>query len=192
MSIGFTIDSSPVVGVILNPFTSHLYTGIRGHGSWRTTLDLPLVEVVKRDKLPLYRKPLKLNASLIGYCTGVKNEGLKFDMALAKIRGMLAADGGAVHGIRTAGSTALDICDTACGYLDAKISTSYAWDVCAAWVILTEAGGYVLSGTQPKTENGTLVEERDLFVKNFLFIRATGTRTEMERFARDLSRVTDS
>jgi hypothetical protein len=46
------------------------------------------------------------------------------------------------------------------------------------WVIILEAGGYV-SGTPPVI-NANVVEERDVFAKEFLVVRAAGTEYECD------------
>ncbi|KAK5467815.1 hypothetical protein LTS15_000788 [Exophiala xenobiotica] len=57
-------------------------------------------------------------------------------------------DGGAmVHSARALGSAALNLCGVAEGVLDVYWEGGcWAWDVCAGWVILTEAGGLVVDG----------------------------------------------
>lgn len=54
-----------------------------------------------------------------------------------------------VHGIRSLGSAELNLCAVAPGHLDVYWETGcWAWDVCAGWVILEEAGGRVV-GAHP-------------------------------------------
>ena len=45
--------------------------------------------------------------------------------------------------VRRNGSAALDICDVACGRLDAYYETVSPWDFVAGWVIAREAGAQV-------------------------------------------------
>ena len=52
----------------------------------------------------------------------------------------------ACHGLRMQGSAALNICAVACGAADGYWESGmHIWDIAAASVILTEAGGVVLS-----------------------------------------------
>lgn len=54
-----------------------------------------------------------------------------------------------VHSIRSLGSAALNICAVATGSIDLYWEGGcWAWDVCAAWVILSEAGGIMAGGLQ--------------------------------------------
>src|SRR5213080_4513563 len=38
ISLGFACNKEPKVGVVYNPFNGHLYTGIKGEGSYLTDL----------------------------------------------------------------------------------------------------------------------------------------------------------
>jgi myo-inositol-1(or 4)-monophosphatase len=50
-----------------------------------------------------------------------------------------------VHGLRSFGSAALNLCGVASGGLDVYWEAGcWAWDVCAGWVILEEAGGIMV------------------------------------------------
>ena len=52
-----------------------------------------------------------------------------------------------IHSARCLGSAALNLCAVAEGHVDAYWEGGcWAWDGCAGWVILTEAGGIVVSG----------------------------------------------
>lgn len=65
--------------------------------------------------------------------------------------------GGMVHGLRSFGSAALNLCGVASGGLDVYWEAGcWAWDVCAGWVILHEAGGIMVDANpgnwEPKVE----------------------------------------
>lgn len=50
-----------------------------------------------------------------------------------------------VHGFRSSGSAALNLCAVASGELDACWEAgAWAWDVCAGWEVLEEAGSRVV------------------------------------------------
>lgn len=52
-----------------------------------------------------------------------------------------------VHGLRSFGSAALNLCAVAEGGIDVYWESGcWAWDVCAGWVVLEEAGGRVCDG----------------------------------------------
>ena len=52
-----------------------------------------------------------------------------------------------IHSARALGSAALNLCAVAEGNLDVYWEGGcWAWDVCAGWVILKEAGGLIVDG----------------------------------------------
>ena len=56
------------------------------------------------------------------------------------------------HGLRALGSACMNMCSIACGSADVYYEFGlHAWDMCAAAIILTEAGGVVMD-----TEGGPL------------------------------------
>ena len=62
-----------------------------------------------------------------------------------------------VHGLRSFGSAALNLCGVASGGLDVYWEAGcWAWDVCAGWVILKETGGIMVDANpgnwEPKVE----------------------------------------
>jgi len=60
----------------------------------------------------------------------------------------------AFRGIRGLGSAACNICAVAAGQTDAYFETGmHIWDICAAGLILTEAGGVITSTTGKKSFN---------------------------------------
>ncbi|CAK1359926.1 unnamed protein product [Cercospora beticola] len=142
VSLGLAINKKPVVGVIYNPFTQTLYTGIRGQGSYitspqhKTPVKLPL-----RSPEPFQ----DLSHCLVAVEWGSDRDGNDYDTKVNTFRKLCAskeAGGAMVHGIRSLGSAELNLCGVASGHLDVYWETGcWAWDVCAGWVILEEAGG---------------------------------------------------
>lgn len=70
-----------------------------------------------------------------------------------------------VHSIRSLGSAALNLCAVAAGFQDLYWEGGcWAWDVCAGWVILTEAGGMMVDGNpgnwEPEVEGRTYLAVR--------------------------------
>jgi myo-inositol-1(or 4)-monophosphatase len=148
ISLGFAINKEPVVGVVYNPFSGKLYTAIKGKGSFLT--DTRSAE--KKRKLPL-REPEALsglNGALVAIEWGSDRSGQNWKTKTetwAKL-GAAKEDGGAmIHSARALGSAALNLCGVAEGGLDAYWEGGcWAWDVCAGWVVLKEAGGIIVDG----------------------------------------------
>lgn len=144
ISLGFAVERTPVVGVVYNPFTKTLYSAIRGQGAYlNREIKLPF----KRAKI----EPLRgLGNALIGVEWGSDRSGKNWETKIRTFEslGKAREDGGAmVHSMRSMGSAALNLCAVACGTLDLYWEGGcWAWDVCAGWVILTEAGGMIVDG----------------------------------------------
>lgn len=144
ISLGLAIARKPVVGVIYNPFTRQLYTAIKGKGAYLTD---PFHE---RAKLPL-RQPealQDLSHCLVAVEWGSDRDGNDYKVKVETFRKLAANkdQGGAmVHSLRSLGSAELNICAVASGSLDLYWESGcWAWDVCAGWVILEEAGGIMV------------------------------------------------
>ncbi|EEP77712.1 conserved hypothetical protein [Uncinocarpus reesii 1704] len=144
ISLGFAIDRKPVVGVVFNPFTNTLYSAIRGQGAFlNRTTKLPL----RGDNI----EPLKgLSNALVGVEWGSDRHGPNWETKIGTFErlGKAREEGGAmVHSMRSMGSAALNLCAVAAGYMDIYWEGGcWAWDVCAGWVILAEAGGIMVDG----------------------------------------------
>ncbi|KAF9225280.1 inositol monophosphatase [Gyrodon lividus] len=147
ISLGLIYQKRAVLGVVYNPFLEYLYSGVKGQGSYLTRgSGQPM-------KLPLASpRPLpSLSRALIDIEWGS-------DRATPVIKSKsdaylrLAADPAAVergrmaHSLRTTGSGALNFCLVAQGGIDVCWEIGcWPWDVCAAIVIIQEAGGAVTS-----------------------------------------------
>ncbi|KAK9491386.1 inositol monophosphatase [Lipomyces doorenjongii] len=170
-SLGFAINRHPVVGVVYNPFLNLMYTGIKGQGSFLNGT----------QKLPLRQPPagskLTLQNALIGIEWGTQRSGVNYKVKTETFKKLAAEDGSMVHGFRSLGSAAMNMCAVAAGQLDAYWEGGcYAWDVCAGWVILTEAGGRVVGGNpgiwEPAVDQRIYLAVRggdgcEEFIKNF-------------------------
>lgn len=147
ISLGLAIDRKAVVGVVYNPFTKTLYSGIKGKGSFLTDPFHDNVRLPLKDP-----EPLALDKALIAVEWGSDRTGHDYATKVNTFRNLCASkeDGGAmVHGIRSFGSAALNLCGVAAGHLDAYWEAGcWAWDVCAGWVILTEAGGQIVDANK--------------------------------------------
>ncbi|KAI2079257.1 hypothetical protein LOZ37_002043 [Ophidiomyces ophidiicola] len=96
-------------------------------------------------------EPLKgLSNALVGVEWGSDRSGQNWDTKIRtfEMLGKTREEGGAmVHSMRSMGSAALNLCAVAAGFMDLYWEGGcWAWDVCAGWVILTEAGGIMVDG----------------------------------------------
>ncbi|KAK7519135.1 uncharacterized protein IWZ02DRAFT_449574 [Phyllosticta citriasiana] len=142
ISLGLAINRQPVVGVVYNPFTQTLYSAVKGRGAFlNQTQRLPLREP----------EPLRgLDNAVVCIEWGSERTGNDYEVKTATFKKLCAskAEGGAmVHGLRSFGSAALNLCGVASGGLDLYWEAGcWPWDVCAGWVILSEAGGFIVDG----------------------------------------------
>ncbi|KAF2487763.1 hypothetical protein BDY17DRAFT_320280 [Neohortaea acidophila] len=148
VSLGLAIEKKPAVGVVFNPYTNTLYTGIKGKGSYLTDA------THKHARLPL-REPeafQDLTHCLVAVEWGSDRDGNDYEVKCNTFRALAGSkeSGGAmVHGLRSLGSAELNLCGVASGALDMYWENGcWAWDVCAGWVILEEAGGRMV-GSHP-------------------------------------------
>ncbi|EFX06032.1 inositol monophosphatase [Grosmannia clavigera kw1407] len=170
ISLGFAVGRQPAVGVVYNPFLDTLYSAVQGGGAFMQrnaslarddSIDSSLrSRISSRQQLPLVGRgdsasapPLHgLGTALVAVEWGSDRQGANFDIKVETYRRLAAATepntpNAMVHSLRSLGSAALNLCAVATGQLDAYWEGGcYAWDVCAAWCILTEAGGIMASG----------------------------------------------
>ncbi|KAK5169458.1 uncharacterized protein LTR77_005434 [Saxophila tyrrhenica] len=154
--LGLAVDRKPVVGVVYNPFTRTLYSAIRGQGAFLTSPFYDHARLPLRDPEPL----TSLSQCLVAVEWGSEREGKDYEVKVETFRRLGASkkDGGAmVHGLRSLGSAELNLCKVAEGAVDLYWENGcYAWDVCAGWVILEEAGGKMVGSMpgdwEPKVE----------------------------------------
>jgi myo-inositol-1(or 4)-monophosphatase len=164
ISLGLAVGRSPAVGVVYNPFQDLLFHGVRGGGaymrlnassSYSSSSSIPAPE---DRRLPLAgagsasgAPPLRgLGQALVVVEWGSERAGPNFDIRAEVFRQLCAdrATGGAmVHSLRSLGSAALNLCAVAAGQADVYWEGGcWAWDVCAGWCVLAEAGGRMVSG----------------------------------------------
>ncbi|TFK42065.1 hypothetical protein BDQ12DRAFT_677597 [Crucibulum laeve] len=193
ISLGLIYKRRPVLGVIYNPFLNHLYTGIKGQGSFLSRNNSQPV------KLPLSSspKPLpSLNQALLavewGSDRGEATIGPK-STSFARLAGNPAqgvTGGKMAHSLRSMGSAALNFAMVAQGGLDLYWEIGcWPWDVCAGIVIAEEAGGIVTGSheTFAATANSASfgdVTEQVLTGRKYIVVRAIGdTQGENNRDA---------
>ncbi|KAL5364615.1 hypothetical protein BJX96DRAFT_137369 [Aspergillus floccosus] len=144
ISLGFAINRTPVVGIVFNPSSRTLYSAIRGQGAFLN----------RAQRLPLKGNDIEplsgLQNALVSIEWGSDRKGQNWETKVRTFEklGQDKESGGAmVRSMRSLGSAALNLCGVAEGTLDLYWEGGcWAWDVCAGWVILTEAGGVIVDG----------------------------------------------
>ncbi|KAI9847436.1 MAG: hypothetical protein M1838_000879 [Thelocarpon superellum] len=160
ISLALCINLVPMVGVVYNPFTSTLYSAIRGQGSYLN----------RTRRLPLKARPEPLrglNNALVAVEWGSDRRGNNWDVKINTFANLGCQDGAMVHSMRSLGSAALNFCGVAAGTLDMYWEAGcWAWDVAAGWVILEEAGGIVADanpgGWHPRVDGRRYMAVRNL------------------------------
>lgn len=165
ISLGFAVNKTPSVGVVYNPFQDVLYTAIKGQGAYaQRNASLAANGELKADSAACQKTRLPpsgggdggkapplgdLSTALVAVEWGSSRDGNNYDVKTEVFRKLAASKetGGAmVHSLRSLGSAALNLCSVAAGEMDLYWEGGcYAWDVCAGWCILAEAGGIVAS-----------------------------------------------
>lgn len=147
------VNKKPVVGVIYNPSTGELYTAIKDKGSFLTK------NGGKKQRLPLRNPPERLeglDTCLVGIEWGAERSGKNYELKCETFKKLGASkeDGGAmVHSLHSIGSAALQIAYVAAGMQDVYWEGGpWAWDVCAGWCMLVEAGGIMVGGNPGEWE----------------------------------------
>ena len=174
ISIGFAVDQVPTVGVVYNPFLDWMYTGIRGKGSFLNDRQLPL------------NQPVQAIGSL-GNCVvavewgSERNEDGNLKVKSDTYWNLARENGGMVHSLRSLGSAALNLCQVASGQIDLYVEGGmWEWDICAGWVILTEAGG-IMTTANPADE----IKEPGLCDRMILACRGSTDRADQEKVIRE-------
>ena len=177
VSIGVTMNKEPVVGVIHNPFTRVTYVGRKGNGAYRID---PLND---RMPLPIVSIPLpSLSGSVFAVEWGSDRADNNFDVKRHTFTALTSAEGGMVHGLRSWGSAALNLCAVAEGCFDGYWEGGcWPWDVCAGWVILKESGGIIVDGNPSLN----ILQEADLCGRRYLAIRHSGQSGSQEALVKE-------
>lgn len=132
VSIALQHRGETVVGVVYAPCPDELYTAVKGGGAW----------LAERGKEPrrirVARKESLASAVL---ATGFPyDKDLNPDNNLDNVGRLLPR----IRGLRRMGSAAYDLCAVAAGWIDGYWELAlHEWDVCAASLIVEEAGGEV-------------------------------------------------
>ncbi|KAK8111697.1 inositol monophosphatase [Apiospora kogelbergensis] len=186
VSIGLVVGAKSVVGVVYNPFDNELWAGYHGGGAYTQKRNEPA------QSLPLYASSFaeavegsgggRLTGACIGVDWGSDREGPEFELNLKVFTALARTQrtgGSFVNSLRCVGSAALAICRTAAGQQDMFWECGcWAWDVAAAWCILSEAGGVIVDGGIPGNWDPPIDNRRYLAVRP----AATGQREAIEEF----------
>ncbi|KAI9725305.1 MAG: hypothetical protein M1828_003320 [Chrysothrix sp. TS-e1954] len=183
ISLGFTVDRVPVVGVVFNPFTKKLYSAVKGQGAFlnhNTRLPLKIEASTSNDPNSRPLEPLKsLSDALVAVEWGADREGPDWEIKIktfAKLCASKESGGSMVHSIRSLGSAAINLCAVAEASLDVYWEAGcYAWDFCAGMAILREAGGMVVDGNAGNWD--AQVDDR-----RYLAVRKGTDRSVVEEF----------
>ncbi|KAI1083500.1 inositol monophosphatase [Whalleya microplaca] len=155
ISLGLAVARIPAVGVVYNPWLDTLYSAVRGRGAYLTQGAVWGVDGGRgrRSRLPVAQRPAPLaglDTSLLAVEVGSSRDGVNYELKTEVFKKLAASkeSGGAmVHSLRSLGSAALNLCAVAAGQLDLYWEGGcWAWDVCAGWAILSEAGGIMVGG----------------------------------------------
>ena len=152
VSLGLLVQGRPAVGVVYDPLRDETFAAAAGRGSSKNGQRVRVSEVDRLSTaflatgFPYDRR------------TAVDNNVERLDHFLRRS-----------HGVRRAGSAALDVCYVACGRLDGFWEKGlHPWDIAAASLVLQEAGGRVtdfdggpryLSGEHVLASNGRIHDE---------------------------------
>lgn len=132
VSIGLVINKEPVLGVVFFPTIDKMYKAIKGQGSYCNGVKLS----VKQSQ--------SLSSSLVCAELGSDRSQEKRECVFKN----MDAVGWQCHGLRALGSATGNICAVASGEANAYFEFGlHCWDICAASVVLTEAGGYICDTT---------------------------------------------
>ena len=164
ISLALAIDKRAVVGVVFNPARKELFSAIQGRGAYLSRGADNVVRLPVREPSPLQG----LSSSLVGLEWGSQRRGPNWDLrtrTAMKLMSAQDAGGRMCHSLRSSGSAALSCCYVAAGFLDLWWEGGcWVWDVCAAWIILEEAGGLMASANpgnwEPSLEGRTYLAIR--------------------------------
>lgn len=197
VSLGFCVGGKPVVGVVFNPFTGVCYWGVEGQGGWREQWEVDSAGQgdgegwrVKGEKVRLPvgnggqpKSMAGLDGALVAVEWGSDRSGKLWKTKVDTWRRLGASkdeDGAMIHGARSFGSAALNLCAVAEGSIDIYWEGGcWAWDVCAGWVVLKEAGGVIVDGNPPA--DGTEGWDIPITHRKYLAVRGVEEGEEKQK-----------
>ena len=128
ISVALLENQKPVLGAILNPYTKELFHAEKGKGAFL-------------NGQPIHVSDQEFSKALVSIGTSPYDSVLAGKTMKAAEKFLLAAGD-----LRRTGSAAIDLCDVACGRSDIYWELILSpWDFAAGALIVTEAGGLILS-----------------------------------------------
>jgi len=129
VSIALAMSGKVVVGVVYNPLLNELFTATLGGGSFLNGTPIHVAHADSLDK------------AVIATNVGVDRTPEGAEFLTKNIKNLLLNN---VRSIRCSGSSAWEMSSVASGRLDAFYEKGiHSWDIAAASLIVTEAGGMV-------------------------------------------------
>lgn len=126
ISVGLLINKITEIGIVYNPILEQLFTARKGKGAFLNGAPIH----VSGEK--------ELHKALVMMEMGTSRDPEKMKVVLQNITLLTSR----VHGLRTLGSAALNMCMVALGGADVSFEFGiHAWDVAAGDLIVREAGG---------------------------------------------------
>ncbi|XP_076838346.1 inositol monophosphatase 1 [Brachyhypopomus gauderio] len=160
VSIGFAVNKMLEFGVVYSCIEDKMYTARRGKGAFCNGQPLQVSD--QKD----------INQSIIATEFGSSRDPEVLDKIFSNMRKIVSLP---VHGIRGSGSAAVNMCLVAAGCVEAYYEVGiHCWDIAAAAVIVTEAGGVLMD-----LEGGPL----DLMSRRVL---AANNKTIAERICKEI------
>jgi len=127
VSIALAVDRKAVLGVVYNPLTQDMHHACRGGGAF---LNGEAIHVSKKQSL---REAIV--QTNVGYDRSPEGVAHMMDNITTLLQNN-------IRGIRMNGSAALEMCNVACGRMDAFYEFGiHSWDIAAGCCIVEEAGG---------------------------------------------------
>ncbi|XP_029688232.1 inositol monophosphatase 1-like [Takifugu rubripes] len=130
VSIGFSVNKQVEFGVVYSCLEDKMFTARRGRGSFCNGDPLQVSD----------QKAIK--QSIIATEFGSDRDPEVVDKIFSSLRNILCIP---VHGIRSAGTAAINMCLVASGCVEAYYEIGmHVWDLAAASLIVSEAGGVLM------------------------------------------------
>ncbi|XP_023287217.1 inositol monophosphatase 1-like [Seriola lalandi dorsalis] len=130
ISIGFTVKKEIEFGIVYSCIEDKMYTARKGKGAFCN--GVPIKVSGQED----------ISQSMVLTEMGFKKDPEIFKTMLANIKAILTIP---VHGIRSPGSAAVNMCLVACGSADAYYHMGiHCWDMAGGAAVVTEAGGVIM------------------------------------------------
>lgn len=164
VSIGFSVNKQVEFGVVYSCLEDKMYTARRGKGAFCN--GEPLQVSSQKD----------IKQSIIATEFGSNRDPAVVENIFCSLRNILCIP---VHGVRGAGTAAINMCLVACGSVEAYYEIGvHVWDVAAGSLIVSEAGGVLMD-----VEGG----EVDLMSRRVI---AANNKTIAQRLVREIAAFT--